>query len=169
MANWLWSFWVATGNLRPCLPGPDRHWTIMIPSLPSVFLVLSWIMVWTRIWYLTAGKIIRPSEANDASFSNFFILHFSLSSSLLPPCPSFLPFPPSSLSLLPPSHSLLFVPLFFLVQHCLNHLESVKIHFSSILKKALRTNQPTDHPMDKASYRCEDASNKAQRGQWCVL
>ena len=77
-------------------------------------------------------KKLRPSEANDASFSNFFIFHFfsnififSLSSSLLP------------------SH-----PSFFLVQHCLYHLESVKGHFSAILTKALPTDGRTDGPTD---------------------
>ena len=89
--------------------------------------------------------ITRPSEANDASFSDFFIFHFfdnffifSLSSSFLPPRPSFLLDPPSSSSLLPPH------PSFFFVQHGLNHLESVKVHLSSILTKALRTDGPTN-------------------------
>ena len=65
--------------------------------------------------------------------------------------PSFLPVPPSSSSLLPPR------PSFFLSQHCLNHSKSVKVHFSSILTKALRTdgptNRPTNKPTDKASYK----------------
>ena len=92
----------------------------------------------------TIRKGTRPSEANDASFSDFFIIQFcsnsfifSLSSSLLTPRPSF-----------------------FLVQHCLNHLESVKGHFSAILTKALPTDRPTDQPTDKASYRDADASKK---------
>ena len=77
-------------------------------------------------------------------FYNFFI--FSLSSSLLPPRRSFLLAPPSSSSLLTPCSS------FNLFQHCLNHLESIKGHFSSILTKALptdgRTDGPTDGPTD---------------------
>ena len=84
--------------------------------------------------------VTRPSEANDASFCDFFIFHFF---TLLGP--------PSSSSLLPPRPSFRLIPL-FLVQHCLNHLESVKVHFPSILTKALptdgRTNQPTDRPTD---------------------
>jgi len=79
----------------------------------------------------------RPSEANDASFSDFFIFHF-LATFLFFHSP-----PPSFLSSLPPC------PSFFLVQHCLNHLESVKVHFSAILTKALRTDQPTDQPTDR--------------------
>ena len=78
----------------------------------------------------------RPSEANDASFSDFFIFHFLATFSFFhSPRPSFL----SS--------------LFFLVQHCPNHLESVKVHFSAILTKALRTDQRKVGPTDKASYR----------------
>ena len=57
-----------------------------------------------------------------------------------------------SSSLLPPRH----------------HLVSVKLHFSSILMKALRTDRPTDgstdqptnQPTDKASFRDADASKK---------
>ena len=73
------------------------------------------------------------------------------SSSLLPPRCSFLLALPSSSSLLLPCSSI------FLVQHCLNNLESIKDHFPSILTKALRTDgrtdQPTDRRTDKASYR----------------
>ena len=59
----------------------------------------------------------------------------------------------SSPSPLPPQPSL------FLILDCLNHLESVKVHFSLILMKALQTDQRTDdRPMDKASYRDADAS-----------
>ncbi len=68
---------------------------------------------------------------------------------------SFIPLvPPSSNSLLPT------IPSFFLVQHCLIHLESVRlrVHFSSILMKALRADGPTDQRTDKASYRDADAS-----------
>ena len=60
----------------------------------------------------TALILTRPSEANDASFSDFFIFQqlfhsFTLldrpsSQSLLPPQPSLLLVPPSSSSLLPP-------------------------------------------------------------------
>ena len=76
----------------------------------------------------------RPSEANDACFSEFFLFSNN-----------FLHVPPFSPSLLPPRPSFLLVPL-FLVQHCLNHLESVKlkVHFSSILTKALPTDGRTD-------------------------
>ena len=92
-------------------------------------------------------------------FHFFTLLVTPSSSSLLPPRRSFLLAPPSSSSLLPPCSS------FFLVQHCLNLLESLKGHFSSILTKALptdertdgRTNGPTDGRTngrtDKASYR----------------
>ena len=81
-------------------------------------------------------------------FTTFFI--FSLSSSLFYPRRSFLLIPPvplSSSSLLPPR------PSFLLVQHLLNHLESVKGHFSSILTKALRTNQRTDQRTDQPNDR----------------
>ena len=97
-------------------------------------------------------------------FNNFFISFHSprpsflsilpSSPSLLPPRLSFLPVSPSSSSLLPPR------PSFFLSQHCLNHLKSVKVHFSSILTKALRTDGPTNQPMDKPAYRDADASLK---------
>ena len=104
--------------------------------------------------------VTRPSEANDASLSDFFIFYFlknffifSLSSSLLPPRPSFLLVPPSSSSLLPLCPSFLLVPpsrtSFLLIQHCLNHLESVKVHFSSILTKVLPTDQRTDQRTDR--------------------
>ena len=77
-------------------------------------------------------------------FYNFCIV--SLFLSLLPPRRSFLLLPPSS------SYLLLLRPSFFLVQHWLNHLESAKGHFPSIL-----TNQPTNGPTNrrtgKASYR----------------
>ena len=43
-----------------------------------------------------------------------------------------------------------------LLQHCLNHLESVKGHFSLNLTKALRTDgrtdQPTNGQTEEASY-----------------
>ena len=105
-----------------------------------------------------------------ATFS-FFI--FSLSSSLLPPRPSFatlLPPRPSFASLLPPHPSLLVtpssLPLFF-PHAALNHLQPFKAHFSSILTKALRTDRPTDQrtngPTDKADYRDADASKKTQK------
>ena len=71
-------------------------------------------------WKKNDNNRTRPSEAND-----FFTLLV----------------PPSSLPLLPPR------PYFLLVQqdqHCINHLESVKVHFSSILTKPLPTNQRTD-------------------------
>ena len=100
----------------------------------------------------TISKKTRPSEANVASFSDLLIFlttfHFFTllvlpsSSSLLPPHPSFLLIPPSSSSLLPPR------PSFFIIQHCPNHLESVKVHFSSILTKALPTNGPTNGRTD---------------------
>ena len=62
---------------------------------------------------------------------------------------------------LPSCHpSFLLIPL-FLVQHCLNHLESAKVHFSSILTKALRTDGRTDGPTDKDSYRDADASKNS--------
>ena len=49
--------------------------------------------------------------------------------------------------LVPPSSR----PSFFLVQQCLNYLESEKVHFSAILTKALRTNQPTDRPTNQGT------------------
>ena len=102
------------------------------------------------------GKPKQDPEVNDASSSHFFIFHFfynffifSLSSSLLPPRRSFLLVAPSSSSPLPPCPSFLLVPSSFcLVQHCLNHLESIKGHFSSILTKALRTDGRTNGRTD---------------------
>jgi len=95
-----------------------------------------------------ASRKTRPSEANDASFSDFFIFHFLATFSFFHS----------------PRHSFLLVPLFFLVQYCLYHFESVKVHFSAILTKALptdgRTDGRTDRPTDKASYRDADASKK---------
>ena len=103
----------------------------------------------------TARPMMRPL----ATFSFFIFLSyffiFSLSSSLVPPRSSFLLVPPSYSFLLPPRSSFLLVPpssssllpphpSFFLIQHCLNHLESVKVYFSSILTKAIQTDQPTD-------------------------
>ena len=97
----------------------------------------------------------QDPEVNDASSSHFFIFFTTFSflhsprcsfllvapSSLflLPPCPSFLLLPPSSSSFLPPPFSSSILPprpSFFLVQHCLNHLESENGHISSIWTKA---------------------------------
>ena len=85
------------------------------------------------------NKTQRSTMRPQATFSFFILLTFSL----LPPRPSFLPVPPSSSSLLPPR------PSSFLVQHCLNHSEYVKVHFSSILTKALPTDGPTDRRTDQ--------------------
>merc|ERR1739848_405076 len=86
----------------------------------------------------------RPSEANDASFSDFFIFHFFATFSFFhSPRPLFLLVSPSSSFLLPPR------PSFLLIQHCLNHLESVKVHFSSISTRALPTDGRTDQPTDR--------------------
>ena len=53
----------------------------------------------------------------------------------------------------------------FLMQHGLNHLQPVKAHFTSILAKALptdqRTDRPTNRPTDKASFR--DAKTHLKR------
>ena len=121
-------------------------------------------------------KKTRPGEANDASFSNFFCIFKATFSYFHSHCPSFQPVPPStppsSLSLLPPHPSFLLVPpssssllppcpSIFLVQRYLNHSESIKVHFSSILSKALPTDRRTNQPMDKASYRDADASQKS--------
>ena len=74
---------------------------------------------WCVLWRLFHFSIF---------FNNFFF--FSLSSSLLHPRPSFLLLVlPSSSSLLPPCPIFLLDPLFFIIQHCLNHLESVKVNF----------------------------------------
>ena len=86
---------------------------------------------------------VPPSSSSLLPPRPSFFLVPPSSSSLLPPRPSFLPVPPSSPSL-PPPH-----PSFFLIQHGLNHLESVKVHFSSILTKALPTNRPTNRPTDR--------------------
>ena len=79
---------------------------------------------------------------------SFLLIPPSSSSSLIPPRPLFLLAPYSSLSLIPPSSLFLLTPCpsFILVQHCLNHLESVKVDFSSILTKASRTEGRTDGP-----------------------
>ena len=42
---------------------------------------------------------------------------------------------------------------FYHTRHVPNHSESLKFHFSPNLTKALPTNQPTNGPTDKASYR----------------
>ena len=80
----------------------------------------------------TAG--VHVASSNHFFFFNFFTT-FSFFHS---PRRSFLLVPPSSSSLLPPCSS------FFLVQHCLNRLESIKGRFSSISTKALRTDGPTN-------------------------
>ena len=100
--------------------------------------------------HIIINGLTWPSEANDASSSDFFLFHFI--TLLVPPSsPSLLP-PPASSSLLPPR------PSFFLIQHCLNHLESEIGHFSSILTKALPTDRRTNQPTDKASDRDTVAS-----------
>ena len=111
---------------------------------------------------------MRPSATDSflISFNNFHFLALLIppsSPSLHTPRPSSLPVPPSSLSLLPrlsfllvPASSSSLLPLrpsFFIVQHCLNLLESVKVHFSMTLTKALRTNGLMDQAKDKAYYR----------------
>ena len=118
--------------------------------------------------------ITRPSEANDASFSDFFI--FSLSSSILPLSPYFLHF----VFLFCFSFFSFVIPLFRFIlfwsqtdrstnrwprlliemvldaklhfyhtRHVPNHLESLKFHFLPNLTKALPTNQPTNRPTDR--------------------
>ena len=110
------------------------------------------------------NTLSRPSDASYSDFSFFhFFKHFFYFYTLpvTPSSPSLHPpVPPSSPFFLPPRPSFLLVPpcsSFFLVRHCLNHLESIKGHFSSIFTKALRTNQrtngPTDRRTDKTSYR----------------
>ena len=107
-------------------------------SKTQIFTFENAFMGWTKT---------RPSEANDASFGDFFIFLFFLTTfhffTLL--------VPPSSSSVLPPD------PSFFFNQHCPNHLESVKVHFSSILTDQA-TDQPTDQQTDKASHGDADAS-----------
>ena len=100
-----------------------------------------WIYIRSAVKTRPRGQrcVLKPLF-HFSFFYNFFI--FSLSSSLLPPRRSFLLVPLSFLSLFPPC------PSFFLFQNCLNHLEFVKGHFSSILTKALRTNGPTNGPTD---------------------
>ena len=104
----------------------------------------------------------RRSEANDASFRDFFILHL--------PHPSFLPIPPSSPSLLPPRPSCLLIPpsssILFFPHPALS--KSFGIHKSLFFldfDKSITdqpTNQPTNRPtnglMDKAAHRDADAS-----------
>ena len=110
-------------------------------------------------WYFYSSFHWKQDQVvNYVSSSDFFIFYkfhlFTLliapsSSSLLPPPrPLFLLAPYSSLSLIPPSSLFLLTPCpsFILVQHCLNHLESVKVDFSSILTKASRTEGRTDGP-----------------------
>ena len=83
---------------------PTNYPTNQLPSTPLYMLTCT---------HLTST---RPSEANDASFSDFFIFHFlatfSFFFTLLVPCssrPSFLLVPRSSF-LLPPCPSFLLVP-----------------------------------------------------------
>ena len=94
----------------------------------------------------------QDPEVNDASLSHFFIFHFfynffifSLSSSLLPPRPSFLLVPPSSSLFLPLSKT-------FRI-----HDSPFFIDFDESIMDG-RTDGPINGPMDKASYRNADAS-----------
>ena len=54
-----------------------------------------------------------------------------------------------------------------------NHLESVKVRFSSILTKALPTNGPTDQqtnrPTDKTSYRDAESALRTHLKRYTVL
>ena len=90
-------------------------------------------------YHMTYDIVIFTQVEHETTFSFFHSLRRS--------------FPlvaPSSLSFLPPR------PSFFLVQHCLNHLQSVKDHFSSILTKALPTDRRTDR--QGLLWRGQDAS-----------
>ena len=95
----------------------------------------------------------KTEVVNDASYSHFFIFQFFLqhfhfftlfvapsSSSLLPPCPSFLHLPASSSSLF----------LFRLAVY--KSFRIRKNHFSLILIKTLQTDGRTNGWTDKASY-----------------
>ena len=88
-----------------------------------------------------------------SSFFIYLTTSFSLSSSHLPPRCSFLLVPASSSSLLPPR------PSFFLPRPALSQSESIKVHFSSILTKALRTDGRTNG-RTKVSYRVASPQRK---------
>ena len=64
--------------------------------------------------------------------------------------------------LVPPSSR----PSFFLVQQCLNHLESEKIHFSAILTKALPTDGPTDGRTDKRTRPLKEMRTHLKMNKW---
>ena len=96
---------------------------------------MSTIKVGSSVWKTRPGGqrcVLKPL------FSFFIFLQLFHFFTLLVAPSSFLLIAPSSWSLLPPR------PSFFLVQHCLNHFESVKGHFSSIWTKALPTDQRTN-------------------------
>ena len=93
----------------------------------------------------------RPSEANDASFSDFFIFHFfnnffiflTTFSFFHSPLPPFLPVPPSSSSLLHPRPAL---------------SKSFRIRKSPSFIDFDESISAQRTPTDKASYRDADAS-----------
>ena len=95
-----------------------------------------------------------------ATFSYFiFLTTFSFFHS---PRPSFLPVPPSSPSLLPPRSSFLLVtphPSFFPFPALSNSFTIRKGPFFIDFDESI-TDQRTDGPTDKASYRDADASKK---------
>ena len=110
-----------------------------------------------------------PSQATFIFFPcRLFLLGALSSSLLLPSCRSYLIIAPSSSSLLLPRRSF---QHFSDTKHCSFLSESLNIVVSSKLRKALRTNQPTDRPTNRRTHlkrwnkfekRKEDASLVAQ-------
>ena len=102
--------------------------------------------------------LTRPSEANDASFSDFFIFHFLTTFSFFHSLP-LLPYRPFSFLLVPPSFSSLLLPRPALSKS----FRIRKRPFSIDLDESVtdgRTNRPTDGK--GLLQRCEDASKNGR-------
>ena len=103
----------------------------------------------------------RPMMRPLATFS--FLIFFNDFSFFLSPRPSFLLAPPSSSSLLPPHPSF---PRPALSKSFRIRKSPFFINFDESITDG-RTDQVTNQPTDKASYRDADASNK--HGSGCVV
>ena len=89
------------------------------------------------------AALTRPSEANDASFSDFFIFHFLTTFSFFHSLP-LLPYRPFSFLLVPPSFSSLLLPRPALSKSCNIRKSPFFINFDESI-----TDGPTDQPTDR--------------------